>query len=197
MNHTVRDNIISVIVFLVFLIVIYFLFFNPKQSQNLSQYSSSPTPPNTTAQYLFSPTPTPTPWNCITSQDAPNYMRQNVCVKYFVGDPVEYADGNVFLNERSDWWNGFSVFIPSLVAKQTLYDVAGDSMDWQPYYVYGHQWIEVMGTIQPYNNAPEIVVHSASQIKLSQEGSLQENQQDMKQTQQNYQPSMINSGLKN
>lgn len=53
------------------------------------------------------------PTGCISSTEAWNRIGQTECVEYYVGNPFRSGKGNIFLNEKRDYKNGFTVWIPS------------------------------------------------------------------------------------
>ncbi len=62
----------------------------------------------------------------------------------------------MYLNEFSNYANGFSIWIP-----------AGNAFGAALLTMYANKTIVVSGTITSYNGAPEIVVTDASQVHLA------------------------------
>jgi len=98
-------------------------------------------------------TPTPT---CISSQESWNNIGKYACVEYHVGYPFKSSKGNVFLNERSDYKNGFSTVI---------YAYATSSFG-DPISKYGYKTIRVTGLIKTYEGHPEIIVNNPANIVI-------------------------------
>lgn len=93
--------------------------------------------------------------NCIDSTEAWNQIGKNTCVEFYVGSPFRSGKGNVFLNEKRDYKNGFTVWIPS----GSVSNFSGN-----PITMYGYKTIQVTGLIRMYQGHPEIIANSQSQI---------------------------------
>jgi micrococcal nuclease len=129
-------------------ILVIFLGFSYLKNQNNDRNGVIPTP---TAEVS-----TPIS-NCISASDAWNYIGEEKCVEYYVASPFRSGKGNVFLNEKRDYKNGFTVWIPS----NSVNNFSGD-----PISEYGYKTIQVSGQIRMYQGHPEIIVNSPSQIKV-------------------------------
>jgi len=117
---------------------------------SLNKNSSPPPPPP--------PTPTITiTENCISAQEAWNYVGQEKCVEYYVASPFRSGKRNVFLNEKRDYKNGFTVWIPA----GSISNFSGD-----PVSTYGYKTIQVTGQIRMYQGHPEIIANSPDQISV-------------------------------
>lgn len=115
--------------------------------------SNSSSPSSAPAQSAVS---IPTSQTCITSQEAYSEIGQNTCVEYYVGYATESSNSNVFLDENTDYTNGFSVTIFS--------DSLSKFSD--PVGTYNGKTIDVSGTIKRYQGHPEIIVTDPSQITI-------------------------------
>ena len=95
--------------------------------------------------------------DCISAQDSWNYIGQEKCVEYYVASPFRSGKGNVFLNEKRDYKNGFTVWIPA----GSVNNFPGD-----PISNYGYKTIQVTGQIRMYQAHPEIIANSPDQIRV-------------------------------
>ena len=77
-------------------------------------------------------------------------------MEFYVGGPYKSSKGNIFLNELSDYKNGFTAVIMANVA-ETFGDPISD---------YGYKTIRVTGLIKLYEGHPEIMVNSPSDITV-------------------------------
>jgi DNA/RNA endonuclease YhcR with UshA esterase domain len=138
MSENIKNWVIGGLIGLVLIFGIMFL-----------QKSSTPPPP---------PPPTITiTENCISAQEAWNYVGQEKCVEYYVASPFRSGKENVFLNEKRDYKNGFTVWIPS----GSISNFSGD-----PVSTYGYKTIQVTGQIRMYQGHPEIIANSPDQISV-------------------------------
>jgi hypothetical protein len=104
------------------------------------------------------PTQAPSPQtNCLTAQEAWSHIGETACVEFTVEGPYQSGKGNVFLNEKKDYKNGFTVYIPS----SSLSGFSGN-----PVSLYGYKTIQVTGLLRMYQGHPEIIVNDPSQIKI-------------------------------
>jgi hypothetical protein len=102
------------------------------------------------------PTQAPsTKTNCLTAQEAWSHIGETTCVEFTVESPYQSGKGNVFLDEKKDYKNGFTVYIPSS-------SVSGFSGN--PVSLYGYKTIQVTGLLRMYQGHPEIIVNSQNQI---------------------------------
>lgn len=92
---------------------------------------------------------------CISAEESWNFVGQEKCVEFYVSSPYRSRKGNIFLNERRDYKNGFTVWIPRA-------SVNNFSVD--PISEYGYKTIRVFGQIRMYQGHPEIIVNSPNQI---------------------------------
>ena len=145
MSNNLKNWIIGGLVFLVIILGFSYL-----KNQNGVGNGITPTPPITEKEITTSP-------NCISSQEAWNYVGQEKCVEYYVASPFRSRKGNVFLNEKRDYKNGFTVWIPS----GSINNFSGD-----PISEYGYRTIQVSGQIRMYQGHPEIIANSPSQITV-------------------------------
>jgi len=141
-DYLVRNIIIGL--FIVGVIGYFLLFFKTNSNTN------------SITQQLLTPPPTSLNSNCVTSQEAYNEIGNNACVEYYVGYATESRAGNVFLDEKTDYANGFSVTIYS----GNVYKFNN------PVSTYNGQTIDVTGHIQQYQGHPEIIVSNPSQITI-------------------------------
>lgn len=145
MSENIKNWLIGILIILtIFLGINYF-------SKNLKNGTSDigPTPTIETI------TETPSPTECISSSEAWNRIGQIECVEYYVENPFRSSKGNIFLNEKRDYKNGFTVWIPS----NYVNNFSGD-----PISMYGYKTIQVTGLIRMYQGHPEIIVNSQNQI---------------------------------
>ena len=93
---------------------------------------------------------------CITADEAWEHIGDTGCVEYFVSNPYKSRKGNVFLNEKRDYKNGFTtaIFNKSI----GMFDNPIDD--------YGDETIQTTGLIKMYKGHPEIIVDDFSQIKV-------------------------------
>jgi len=95
--------------------------------------------------------------NCISAQESWNNVGQERCVEYYVASPFRSSKGNVFLNEKRDYKNGFTVWIPAGSVNNFPSD---------PISTYGYKTIQVTGQIRMYQGHPEIIVNNPNQINV-------------------------------
>jgi hypothetical protein len=93
--------------------------------------------------------------NCISAEESWTHIGEETCVEFYVSSPFRSGKGNIFLNERKDYKNGFTVWIP-----------AGSVGNFQsdPIVSYGYKTIQVKGQIRMYQGHPEIIANSPEQI---------------------------------
>jgi DNA/RNA endonuclease YhcR with UshA esterase domain len=114
----------------------------------------------TTSTLTVQPTQaSPTQTNCLTAQEAWSHIGETTCVEFTVESPYQSGKGNVFLNEKKDYKNGFTVYIPSS-------SVSGFSGN--PVSLYGYKTIQVTGLLRMYQGHPEIIVNSQNQIAVKE-----------------------------
>jgi len=114
----------------------------------------------TTITPTVQPTQAPSPQtNCLTAQEAWSHIGETACVEFTVESPYQSGKGNVFLNEKKDYKNGFTVYIPSS-------SVSGFSGN--PVSLYGYKTIQVTGLLRMYQGHPEIIVNSQNQIVVKE-----------------------------
>ena len=95
--------------------------------------------------------------NCISAKESWDYIGDNKCVEYYVGNPFVSDKGNVFLNERKDYKNGFT----TVIFNNSKGNFSGD-----PSKTYGNRTIRVTGNIRTYEGHPEIIVNKPNQITI-------------------------------
>lgn len=95
--------------------------------------------------------------SCYTSQQAYAHIGESGCVTYYVGYPFRSHSGNEFLDEKSDFQDGFTAVIFTNNVRNFTQD---------PLSEYGYKNITVTGLIQSYQGHPEIIVQQESQISL-------------------------------
>lgn len=88
MNEHNKSLVIGVVIAAVLLVGGYFLY-NNRNTTTLSPQNKS----------------------CISSQEAYNEIGKNTCVEYYVGYTSTSSRGNVFLDEKSNYTQGFTVTI--------------------------------------------------------------------------------------
>ncbi len=144
MSENIKNWLIGVLI--VILIILGF------KLVSSNKITTEPTPIPTLIQNTTNPTE-----DCISSQEAWNQIGQEKCVEYYVASPFRSGKGNVFLNEKRDYKNGFTVWIPS----GSVNNFSGD-----PISMYGYKTIQVTGLIRMYQGHPEIIVNNGSQIRI-------------------------------
>jgi hypothetical protein len=92
----------------------------------------------------------------LTSDETWKHIGEVRTVRYHVGNPYRSARGNVFLNEKQDYKNGFTTVIFATIAT-----TFGD-----PVAKYGYRTIEVTGLIRMYEGHPEIIVNIPAEIVI-------------------------------
>lgn len=109
-----------------------------------------------------SPTPTNLPvgsttvsGSCLTTQEAWNHIGETACVQYHVASPYQSGKSNVFLNEKADYKNGFTV---------TIFSNSLSNFSGSPVSTYGNKTIQATGLLKMYQGHPEIIVNGPSQI---------------------------------
>ena len=121
MENKNNNTLYGVIIGLVALIVIgggiWFMTANSKDDSIASTTTSSGT--DTTSTPTPAPTPTPAS-NCFTAQEAWNHIGETGCVKFYVASPYRSSKDNVFLNEKSDYKNGFTAVVFSSATPNDL-----------------------------------------------------------------------------
>ncbi len=94
--------------------------------------------------------------NCYLSKDAQHEIGKDTCVEFYVNNAVKSKNGNIFLNEKEEYKNGFSV---------TIYANNVSNFPTSPIY-YQYQTIDVAGVIKLYQGHPEIIVSDPTQIAV-------------------------------
>ncbi len=95
--------------------------------------------------------------SCWTAEQSWDHIGEAGCVYYYVGSPFFSSNSNTsFLNERSDYRNGFT----AVIFNSDLYKFADPVND------YGYKNIEVSGQLETYEGHPQIVVDGPSQIVI-------------------------------
>jgi hypothetical protein len=145
MSENIKNWVIGVLVVLVIFLGAKFL----------TTKNSQPTPTFLTPTSIIEQTVTPS--ECISAQEAWNYVGQEKCVEYYVASPFRSGKGNVFLNEKRDYKNGFTVWIPA----GSISNFSGD-----PVSTYGYKTIQVTGQIRMYQGHPEIIANGPDQISV-------------------------------
>lgn len=92
---------------------------------------------------------------CYTPNTVRRHYGENACVDYTVGYVYETSAGTQFLDEKSDYADGFVGYIPYNAEHLDINSLEGKN-------------IKVTGQIQEYNGYPEIVISSASQVGIYQ-----------------------------
>lgn len=96
--------------------------------------------------------------DCISAKDSWNKVGVVICVEYYVGNAFRSSKGNIFLNEKRDYQNGFTATI-----------FANDASKFNnPLSAYGSKTIQVTGLIKMYQEHPEIIVNNPSDIVIVQ-----------------------------
>lgn len=108
-------------------------------------------------QVVKSTSKTTTNNNCIQTKEAINFLGKIVCVEYFVAYPYKSSKGNIFLNEKLNYKDGFTVWIPADSVKNFSSD---------PFIKYGYKNIQVTGEIKIYKGQLEIIANTEDQILL-------------------------------
>ena len=90
---------------------------------------------------------------CISPSESWHNVGRNTCVAYRVGQFYRSSSGNMFLNEKTDYKNGFStaILVPGLVSMENA----------QANY---QSIIAVSGSISMFENHPQIIVTDLNQI---------------------------------
>lgn len=94
---------------------------------------------------------------CIQPKEAVNFLGKIVCIEYFVAYPYKSSNGNIFLNEKLNYKNGFTVWIPADSVKNFSSD---------PFVKYGYKNIQATGEIKIYKGQLEIIANTEDQILL-------------------------------
>lgn len=94
---------------------------------------------------------------CIQPKEAINFLGKIVCIEYFVAYPYKSSKGNIFLNEKLNYKDGFTVWIPADSVKNFSSD---------PFVKYGYKNIQVTGEIKMYKGQLEIIANTEDQILL-------------------------------
>lgn len=129
------------VAFIAFAVVLYFKIFDKPPSDGADSGGASGTSSS----------------SCYTAEEAWNHYGESHCVRYYIGNPFKSAASNVFLNEKRDFTNGFTSVI-----------FANGPSCGDPINDFGYKTVEVNGPIQEYQNHPEIIINSCSQIKVVQ-----------------------------
>ncbi len=141
MNKQQNNGLVTAIVIVAVLVGIgYFLF---ARTSKIEQPINLP--------YVAIPTS-----SCIDSQEAYNEYGKSTCVEYYVGFATTSKNGNVFLDEKTNYTSGFSV---------TIYSNNVSKFN-DPVTQYSNKTIDVSGTIAQYQGHPEIIVSDPSQISI-------------------------------
>ncbi len=93
---------------------------------------------------------------CITAEESWDHIGDFMCVEYFVASPYTSNKGNVFLNEKRDYKNGFTTVIFATSANNFK----------APESTYGYKTIQATGLIKMYQGHPEIIANDPSQIRV-------------------------------
>jgi len=92
---------------------------------------------------------------CFTTNNVRNNYGKNSCVEFKIGYTYETKAGTKFLDEKSNYTEGFVVYIPR--------DSEYSSIDLN---TMKNKNIRVYGLIKEYQGYPEIVVTEYSQVKI-------------------------------
>ena len=148
-NNT-QNLIIGILIFLVLALGYLFI----KQSALQESIKTGTSRP---AQITNNNTIPDTNKNCLSAKETWNHIGETACVEFTVESPYQSGKGNVFLNEKKDYKNGFTVYIPSS-------SVSGFSGN--PVSLYGYKTIQVTGLLRMYQGHPEIIANSPDQINV-------------------------------
>ena len=102
---------------------------------------------------------TMTPTNCFLSKDAPKEIGKDTCVEFYVENVVQVKNGNMYLDEKTDYKKGFFVTIFA----NNVHNFTVSPID------YKYKIIDVSGVITKYQGMPEIIVTDPSQIATVKE----------------------------
>lgn len=96
------------------------------------------------------------PWACSTGAQAKSDIGQHACVTFHVSHIASSWKGDVFLDEKTDYRQGFAVYLPS-----------GSGVTRAQAQRYMNQDISVTGTITSYRGAPQVMVSDPSQLGVA------------------------------
>ena len=96
------------------------------------------------------------PWACSTGAQASSEIGQHTCVTFHVSHIGTSWKGDVFLDEKTDYIQGFAVYVPS-----------GSGVTLAQAQSYANKDVSVTGTITSYRGAPQIMASDPSQLQFA------------------------------
>lgn len=94
---------------------------------------------------------------CYTPETIANHEGAKGCVDFTVGYTYTSSKGNKFIDQKQDYTAGAGVYIPVGTAAANI-DLSK----------FNGKNVSVSGTIQEYDNAPQITVTNSSQVGIYQ-----------------------------
>lgn len=92
-----------------------------------------------------------------SAEEAWDHIGEYATVVYRVNNPYRSGKGNIFLNEKQDYRNGFTGVIFANVAHR---------WSQSPTSLYGGRTVRVTGMIKTYEGHPEIIIESPEQVEV-------------------------------